>query len=68
MPEPELNRLPALERYQRDPDFHTLVDLLANAIRNASYTPTEVREAAVLACAKIEATKPSLAYFERMHP
>ena len=38
------------ERYHRDPAFRTLVDMLHHCIQTADYTPTEVREAALLAC------------------
>lgn len=44
-----LNRLTPEERYQRDPHFRALVDTLRAAISGAIYTPTEIREAALLA-------------------
>lgn len=37
------------ERYQRDPMFRSLVDTLYTLIQQARYTPTEIREAAMLA-------------------
>lgn len=37
-------------RYHRDPSFKALVDTLHAMICKATYTPTEVREAALLAC------------------
>lgn len=37
------------ERYLTDPAFHRLVDVLLSAIQGAVYTPTEIREAAMLA-------------------
>lgn len=37
------------DRYQRDPQFRTVVDMLEHLIRGAQMTPTEVREAAILA-------------------
>lgn len=37
------------DRYRRDPQFHTVVDMLEHLIRSANMTPTEVREAAILA-------------------
>ena len=45
------------DRYQRDPVFHSLVDLLGsfledNAMRK--WTPTELREAVMLAAAQYE--------------
>ena len=42
------------ERYQTDVEFHTLVDLMYNFIVNAKYTPSELREAALLAATKYE--------------
>ena len=37
------------DRYGRDPQFRTVVDMLESLIRDAHMTPTEVREAAILA-------------------
>lgn len=37
------------ERYQNDVKFHTLVDLMVHEIAECQYTPTEMREAAILA-------------------
>ena len=37
------------ERYQRDPGFRTMVDMMRHQIREGRYTPTEIREAAMLA-------------------
>ena len=37
------------KRYQTDPAFRNLVDLFHNYIREANFTPTEIREAAMLA-------------------
>lgn len=37
------------DRYLRDPKFHWLVDTMRAAIEGGEYTPTEVREAALLA-------------------
>jgi hypothetical protein len=44
------------ERYDRDPQFRTVVDMLHVLIRGAQMTPTEVREAAVLATIHYEQT------------
>jgi hypothetical protein len=41
--------MPPRERYERDPWFHALVDALHHHIREARFTPTEIREAAMLA-------------------
>jgi hypothetical protein len=53
------NRLSPDERYRRDPHFRVLVDVLEHHIREANYTPTELREAALLACIHYESTRPS---------
>jgi len=37
------------ERYHRDAEFHQLVDVICAWIEHCQYTPTEVREAAMLA-------------------
>ena len=37
------------ERYQNDATFRQLVDLLYASIDNAQFTPSEIREAAMLA-------------------
>lgn len=42
------------ERYARDPDFHKLVDLLTNFVIRCEFSPTELREAAVLAAIRYE--------------
>ena len=36
-------------RYQNDTHFHTIMDTFLALIRDAKYTPTEIREAAMLA-------------------
>ena len=52
----------AEERYQNDPTFHALVDTLHNQIVNAQFTPSELREAVMLAAIKYEMThaRPSI--------
>ncbi|MGB8274119.1 MAG: hypothetical protein WCF16_02490 [Alphaproteobacteria bacterium] len=37
------------ERYQTDAQFRQLVDLLYSSIDNAQFSPSEIREAAMLA-------------------
>lgn len=46
------------ERYHRDPDFHALVDMMVSYIAQCKYTPSEMREASLLACIKWESIKP----------
>lgn len=41
--------IPILNRYRSDPKFKILVDYLANQIELLNYTPTEIREAAMVA-------------------
>jgi len=57
--ERDLNRLTPEERYQRDPAFHALVTMLRGAIARADYTPTEIREAAMLAAIMYEMGRPA---------
>ena len=42
------------ERYQNDPMFRTLVDTVYNMIDKAQFTPSELREAVILAATKYE--------------
>jgi hypothetical protein len=44
----------AEERYTRDPEFHALVHQLLNQIEAGRFTPTELREAVILAATKYE--------------
>jgi len=44
----------ATEKYQNDPFFHKVVDMLEAMLHEAKLTPSEVREAAVLACINYE--------------
>jgi hypothetical protein len=37
-------------KYEYDPKYHKLVDTLVNAIIATEFTPSEIREAAILAC------------------
>jgi hypothetical protein len=52
-------RMSAEERYSRDPLFHHLVDSLCHAIESLDLTPTEIREAAMLAQLKYEQNRVS---------
>jgi hypothetical protein len=56
--DPAANRLPAAERYLRDPVFHHLVDTMLAAIQGGVFTPTEIREAAILAATIHERERP----------
>ena len=46
------------QKYQRDPNFHALVNVMLAHIRLANFTTSELREAAVLACTIYEEEKP----------
>lgn len=52
-------------RYSRDPVFRQLVDTLHHFIREAKYTPTELREAALLACIHYESYRVRLIYLDK---
>jgi len=51
------------ERYLTDPFFHRLVDMIEKMLHEAQTTPSEVREAALLACIHFETRKPAK-YFQ----
>ena len=38
------------DKYMRDPAYKRLVDMLEHLMYNAEYSPSEIREAAMLAC------------------
>ncbi len=42
------------ERYETDTNYRQLVDMIENFIQQAQFTPSEVREAAVMACIHYE--------------
>lgn len=46
------------EKYRNDVDYHMLVDMIENFIHQAKYTPSEIREAAILACIHYEMRRP----------
>jgi len=48
------NRTPVEERYHNDATFHVLVDTFYYHMREAKYTPTELREACHLAACMYE--------------
>jgi hypothetical protein len=45
------------ERYRDDPQFRQLVDWLTAFVHQAAFTPSELREAAILACIRYEQTR-----------
>lgn len=50
------NRMSVHERFDNDPLFHSLVDVLtAFLMEHPDYTPTELREAAMVAACRVEA-------------
>jgi hypothetical protein len=62
---PENNRLLPEERYHRDAQFKALVDLMQAMIGAAQYTPTEIREAALLAAVRHAELSVRPMYIER---
>ena len=42
------------EKYMNDPEYHQLVNMLESFIERARFTPSELREAAVLASINYE--------------
>lgn len=54
MTRPPMNRLSPEERYRRDVAFHVLVDTLEAHCNAGNYTPTELREAVMLAACHFE--------------
>ena len=42
------------EKYLNDPEYHRLVDILENFIHQARFSPSELREAAILASINYE--------------
>jgi hypothetical protein len=50
--------MPPRDRYERDPHFRALVDVLYHHIEAAHFTPTEIREAAILAQIRYEERRP----------
>ncbi len=42
------------EKYMNDPDYHRLVDMLEQFVERAQFSPSELREASVLACINYE--------------
>lgn len=53
-------------RYLNDPAFHALVSTLQNCIESAQFTPTEIREAAMLAQILYEERHPRPIVFTRL--
>lgn len=51
-----------LDRYQNDPLFHRLVDVMLHELETAQVTPTEVREAAMVAQMLFESRHARLFY------
>jgi len=42
------------DKYMNDPEYHALVNMLESFIERAQFTPSELREACVLACINYE--------------
>lgn len=50
---------------RNDPAFKRLVDMLTHVILQAEYTPSEVRQAAMMACINVEMMRPAPSLFIR---
>ena len=48
----------AEERYTRDPEFRAIVDALESFVARGQYTPTELREALIMAMTHYEMSRP----------
>jgi len=46
------------QKYDNDPRYHNMVDTLEKMLHEAYFTPSEVREMAMLACINFEFRKP----------
>jgi hypothetical protein len=53
------------ERYMNDTHFHALVTMMMSEIERARFTPTEIREAAMLAQIMYEETNPRPIVFSK---
>ena len=42
------------EKYENDPSYRQVVDMLTALIHQAEFTPSEIREACMLACIRLE--------------
>ena len=51
------------DRYLNDNEFRMLVDHLENFIRESKYTPSEIRDASMLACIHFEMRRPFPSHF-----
>ena len=51
------------DRYRNDPKFAHLVQVLQGFMQSGEYTPTEIREAAMLAQMHIESVRPRMTVF-----
>jgi hypothetical protein len=47
------------ERYRSDPAFHHMVKAIESVLKDQRLTPSEVREAAMLACYRFELRHPA---------
>ena len=51
----ERNRMDVRDRFENDPQFHALVEMItAWLLAHPDFTPTELREAAMLAAARVD--------------
>ena len=60
----DLRSVPEM-RYSHDPAFRQLVDTMHHFIQKAEFTPTEMREAALLACIHYESYQVRRIYLDK---
>jgi len=53
----------AKDRYLTDPLFHALVDYLTKEIERLKLSPSEIRDAAILACIRFEMNRTHPAFY-----
>jgi len=51
------------QKYENDPEYNRLVTLFESLIHEAKFTPSEIREAALLACINYEMQRSSRPYY-----
>ena len=49
-----MERQSAEKRYQNDPAFHQLVDMMESAYERLEFTPSDMRQAAMFAALRVE--------------
>lgn len=53
------------QNYMMNPEYKRLVDFMENELQQFHYSPSEMREAAMLACVRFESRQVRPMYFDR---